>query len=214
MAEVVILTRASSPATWWPSGRPRRQGLAYRGDGHRALHQIDVNLNLFMLSMSNQSLLGTVFGSVSPRVQIPNLLRLYQAGQLQVDELITQEYTLDQVQNGYDDLEPAPTSAAWSTQRLSAARRAAPADESRHEGAAVRAARAPATPDAVGEVLGHVAEDVAGRVELPGRGAPRAERGCDGDDECRRPEPLARTAPATSSGRRPEAPCEEGSARG
>jgi len=68
-------------------------------------HQIDVNLNLFMLSMSNQSLLGTVFGSVSPRVQIPNLLRLYQAGQLQVDELITQEYTLDQVQNGYDDLE-------------------------------------------------------------------------------------------------------------
>ena len=42
---------------------------------------------------------------MSPRVQIPNLLRLYQAGQLQVDELITQEYTLDQVQNGYDDLE-------------------------------------------------------------------------------------------------------------
>jgi S-(hydroxymethyl)glutathione dehydrogenase/alcohol dehydrogenase len=37
-------------------------------------------------------------------VQIPNLLRLYQAGLLEVDKLITQEYTLDQVQNGYDDL--------------------------------------------------------------------------------------------------------------
>ena len=37
-------------------------------------------------------------------MQIPNLLRLYQAGILEVDDLITQEYSLDQVQNGYDDL--------------------------------------------------------------------------------------------------------------
>ena len=28
---------------------------------------------------------------------------LYAAGQLQIDELITQEYTLDQVQQGYED---------------------------------------------------------------------------------------------------------------
>jgi len=66
--------------------------------------QNEVSLNLFNLSMFNQSLLGTVFGSCSPRVQIPNLLRLYQAGLLEIDKLITQEYTLDQVQNGYDDL--------------------------------------------------------------------------------------------------------------
>ncbi|HEY1465951.1 MAG TPA: alcohol dehydrogenase, partial [Acidimicrobiales bacterium] len=50
------------------------------------------------------SLLGTVFGSASPRVQIPNLIRLYQDGQLEVDELITNEYSLDQVQKGYEDL--------------------------------------------------------------------------------------------------------------
>jgi Zn-dependent alcohol dehydrogenase len=37
-------------------------------------------------------------------VQIPNLLRLYEAGMLEIDGLITQEYTLDEVQNGYDDL--------------------------------------------------------------------------------------------------------------
>ena len=45
-----------------------------------------------------------MFGSCSPRVQIPNLIRLYQAGLLEIDGLITQEYTLDAVQNGYDDL--------------------------------------------------------------------------------------------------------------
>jgi len=66
--------------------------------------QDKVDLNLFNLSMFNQSLLGTVFGSVSPRVQVPRLLKLYDQGLLVVDELITQEYTLDQVQKGYDDL--------------------------------------------------------------------------------------------------------------
>ncbi len=67
-------------------------------------NQEEVSLNLFNFAMFNQALLGTVFGSVSPRVQIPNLLRLYEAGLLEIDALITQEYTLDQVQNGYDDL--------------------------------------------------------------------------------------------------------------
>jgi NDMA-dependent alcohol dehydrogenase len=66
--------------------------------------QNEVTLNLFNTAMFNQSLLGTVFGSCSPRVQIPNLVRLYQAGLLEVDDLVTQEYTLDEVQNGYDDL--------------------------------------------------------------------------------------------------------------
>ena len=66
-------------------------------------HQMDVQLNLFNLAMFNQAVLGTVFGSQSPRVQVPNLLNLYEAGELKMDELITQEYTLDQVQQGYDD---------------------------------------------------------------------------------------------------------------
>ncbi len=63
----------------------------------------EVQLNLFTLSMFNQSLLGTVFGSQSPRVQVPNLLNLYESGQLQVDELISREYGLEEVQQGYDD---------------------------------------------------------------------------------------------------------------
>jgi Zn-dependent alcohol dehydrogenase len=45
-----------------------------------------------------------VFGSNSPRVVIPNLLRLYESGALMVDELITREYALDDIQVGYDDL--------------------------------------------------------------------------------------------------------------
>jgi S-(hydroxymethyl)glutathione dehydrogenase/alcohol dehydrogenase len=66
-------------------------------------HAMDVKLNLFNFAMFNQALLGTVFGSQSPRVQVPNLLNLFEAGQLKIDEIITQEYSLDQVQQGYDD---------------------------------------------------------------------------------------------------------------
>jgi NDMA-dependent alcohol dehydrogenase len=66
--------------------------------------QKQIDFNMFNFAMFNQALLGTVFGSSSPRYQIPNLLRLYQAGILEIDKLITQEYTLDEVQQGYDDL--------------------------------------------------------------------------------------------------------------
>jgi NDMA-dependent alcohol dehydrogenase len=65
--------------------------------------QTDVQLNLFNFAMFNQTLMGTVFGSQSPRVQVPNLLNLFEAGQLKIDEIITREYSLDEVQQGYED---------------------------------------------------------------------------------------------------------------
>ncbi len=65
--------------------------------------QTTVELNLAMLTLWNQEILGTVFGSVSPRVQIPQLLRLHHDGQLIIDDLITQEYSIEQVNQGYLD---------------------------------------------------------------------------------------------------------------
>ena len=66
--------------------------------------QTTIDLNLFMFSMLNQDLRGSIFGSESPRVQVPKLLRLHHEGKLHVDDLITQEYTVENVQQGYDDL--------------------------------------------------------------------------------------------------------------
>jgi S-(hydroxymethyl)glutathione dehydrogenase/alcohol dehydrogenase len=66
--------------------------------------QQTVDLNVFMFSMMNQELRGTIFGSEAPRLQIPRLLRLHHEGKLHVDDLVTQEYSLDEVQQGYDDL--------------------------------------------------------------------------------------------------------------
>jgi len=67
--------------------------------------QTQVSLNLAMFTLLNQELRGTIFGSVAPRVQIPRLLRLHHEGKFLVDELVSREYTIDQVNQGYLDLE-------------------------------------------------------------------------------------------------------------
>ncbi len=67
--------------------------------------QTSVDLNIAMFSLYNQELRGTVFGSEAPRVQIPKLLRLHHEGKFIVDELVTHEYSIDEVQQGYVDLE-------------------------------------------------------------------------------------------------------------
>ena len=67
--------------------------------------QTQVDLNLAMFTLYNQTLMGTVFGSVSPRVQTPRLLRLHSEGKLIIDDLITREYSIDEVNQGYLDLE-------------------------------------------------------------------------------------------------------------
>jgi alcohol dehydrogenase (nicotinoprotein) len=48
---------------------------------------------------------GHVFGMCNPLNDIPRLLRLYRAGQLKLDELITGRYTLDEINHGYQDLD-------------------------------------------------------------------------------------------------------------
>ena len=41
----------------------------------------------------------------NPLYDIPRLLRLYRAAQLKLDELITRRYSLDEINQGYQDLD-------------------------------------------------------------------------------------------------------------
>ena len=61
-------------------------------------------LALGELTLMQKRLQGSLFGESNPRRDIPNLLRMYQAGQLKLDELVTHEYTLDQVAQAYEDM--------------------------------------------------------------------------------------------------------------
>ncbi len=59
-------------------------------------------LSMFELVMFEKQLVGSAFGSANPRRDIPpRLLRLYQEGQLKLDELVTTTYPLDEVNLGY-----------------------------------------------------------------------------------------------------------------
>jgi S-(hydroxymethyl)glutathione dehydrogenase/alcohol dehydrogenase len=66
--------------------------------------QMQADINLFELAMWQKEVRGVIFGAGNPRFDIPNLLALYKSGQLKLDELITQTYRLDQINEGYQDM--------------------------------------------------------------------------------------------------------------
>ena len=45
-----------------------------------------------------------IYGAWSPRYAIPTLLDLYKQGKLKLDELITTRYTLDTINDAYQDM--------------------------------------------------------------------------------------------------------------
>ena len=51
-----------------------------------------------------KQLIGSLFGSANPRKDIPKLLELYTQGLLDLDGLVTKEYPLEQINEGYDDM--------------------------------------------------------------------------------------------------------------
>jgi alcohol dehydrogenase/S-(hydroxymethyl)glutathione dehydrogenase/alcohol dehydrogenase len=57
------------------------------------------------LFVSQKAIMGAVYGFMSPRLQIPELLALYRTGELELSKLITRRYSLNEVNRGYADLE-------------------------------------------------------------------------------------------------------------
>ena len=66
--------------------------------------QSEVKLSLFELTLWMKELRGSLFGGGNPRADIPKLLRLYQEGQLNLDDLISQHYALEDINKGYADM--------------------------------------------------------------------------------------------------------------
>ena len=57
-----------------------------------------------IMTLFKKTLKGSLFGDCNPTTDIPKILGLYQSGDIKLDEIITNTYTLDQVNQGYDDL--------------------------------------------------------------------------------------------------------------
>ena len=56
------------------------------------------------LVLQEKAVLGSCYGSARPQLDMPRLLRLYKAGRLKLDEMVTRTYKLSQVNQAFDDL--------------------------------------------------------------------------------------------------------------
>ena len=56
------------------------------------------------LTLFEKRLQGSLFGSSNPFEDIPRILDLYRAGKVKLSELITTRYSLDEVNQGYEDM--------------------------------------------------------------------------------------------------------------
>ena len=64
----------------------------------------NVTLNLAMLTLMQKNLQGTIFGGGNPYYDIPHLLSMYKVGKLNLDDMITRQYRLEQINDGYKDM--------------------------------------------------------------------------------------------------------------
>lgn len=76
---------------------------------HSALEEVPISPA--SLIFENKRLLGSFVGSAHPRLDLPKLVELYRAGKLQLDELITDRYTLDELPAAFEAMEAGTIAA-------------------------------------------------------------------------------------------------------
>ncbi len=69
-----------------------------------SMSDTNVTLNLSMLTLLQKNLQGTIFGGGNPHHDIPLLLSMYKAGRLNLDDMVTRQYKLEQINDGYSDM--------------------------------------------------------------------------------------------------------------
>ncbi len=66
--------------------------------------EMSANVSLLDLTLMEKQVVGSLFGSANPRADIPKLIELWRNGQIDLDGLVTKTYTLDGVNDGYEDM--------------------------------------------------------------------------------------------------------------
>lgn len=64
----------------------------------------NVTLNLAMLTLMQKNLQGSIFGGGNPQYDIPQLLSMYKIGKLNLDDMVTRQYRLEQINEGFQDM--------------------------------------------------------------------------------------------------------------
>lgn len=81
-----------------------RKGGAVVVTALASMTDVTPTLPLMMFTLFQKRLLGSLYGEANPRNDIPRLLSLYRDGQLMLDETVTSEYKLNDINEAYDDM--------------------------------------------------------------------------------------------------------------
>jgi NDMA-dependent alcohol dehydrogenase len=63
-----------------------------------------IPISPYELTVMQKRIQGALYGMCNPRADIPRQIGLYLAGRLKLDEAVTARYSLDQVRQGYEDM--------------------------------------------------------------------------------------------------------------
>ena len=93
-------------------GHPRTTRQAYDALARRGTLVVvgiaptgqEASLPMTSLMYEERTIIGSLYGSGSPRTDIPLLIDLYRAGKLNLDELLTRTYPLERINEAYDAL--------------------------------------------------------------------------------------------------------------
>ena len=72
--------------------------------GMGSMMDADVKMNLFLFTMLQKTLKGNIFGGGSSHIETPRLVALYKSGLLNIDDMITRTYKLEDINQGYQDM--------------------------------------------------------------------------------------------------------------
>lgn len=86
----------------WMSITAKAGTCVMTGVGH--LFDTEVTLNLAILTLMQKTLKGSIFGGANPQVDIPAMLALYKDGKLNLDDMVTRTYRLEEVNDAFDDM--------------------------------------------------------------------------------------------------------------
>ena len=64
----------------------------------------EISISLCDLTLMEKQLVGTIFGSANPQSDIPRLMHLYRSGQLDLAGMVTKEYPLEEINEGFADM--------------------------------------------------------------------------------------------------------------
>jgi S-(hydroxymethyl)glutathione dehydrogenase/alcohol dehydrogenase len=74
-----------------------------------------IPLETFPMLFQERTVMGSIYGSSRPRIDIPTLIDLYMAGKIKLDPLLTRTYPLEQINEAYDALKRGETARSVVT---------------------------------------------------------------------------------------------------